>query len=186
VKLLNSNHTVLLVVDIQDKLLPVVIQPEAMTHHVGILLQSAKALDIPVVVTEQYPQGLGATVPELVAYLPESAQTFAKTAFGCLGDAAIANHLASLKASQGRNQVIVCGLEAHVCVSQTVQQLIDAGFEPHVVQDAVSSRRPDNLMLGLAKMNQSGAILTGTEMALFELLADAQHPQFKALQALVK
>ena len=184
-RLLKPEHTTLLIVDIQEKLLPTIIQPESLIHHVRLLIETAQTLDIPIVVSEQYPKGLGQTVSSIAGQLSNTAKRFEKVSFGCFGEPSLESHLNSLK-SEGRYQVIVCGLEAHVCVSQTVHQLLDAGFEPHVVQDAISSRRPDSLMIGLAKMNQTGAVLTGTEMAMFELVDNSQHPHFKALQALIK
>ena len=181
-RLLNPENTVLLVVDIQEKFIPVLPEPEKLLERVGILVEICRQLAIPIVVTEQYPKGLGHTAAALVERLPETAIILEKSAFGCGREPEIFNQLSTLK----RSQVLVCGIEAHICVNQTVHQLLEAGYQVHLVQDAVSSRHARDQEIALAKMQQSGAIPACVEMTLFELLGTSRHPQFKQLQALVK
>jgi nicotinamidase-related amidase len=172
----------LLVVDIQEKFAAAINDFERVVERTGILIQACGQLGVPVVVSEQYPKGLGHTVPELSALLPPDATVLEKTAFGCGRDPQILAHLESL----GRSQVMVCGLESHVCVNQTVHQLLAHAFQVHLIQDAIVARHQRDHKTALAKMQQSGAIPSGVEMALFELMADARHPSFKSLQSLIK
>lgn len=180
--MIRPSDSALLVVDIQEKFLPVIAEPKRLVSKAKALIQTAALLDFPIMVTEQYPKGLGPTVEELLDVLPAGAARLGKTSFGCLGDPKIVNHLKSL----GRKQVIVCGIESHVCVNQTVHQLIEAGYETHLVEDAVSSRSPENRDLGIRKMEAAGAVPAGVESVLFELMGDAKHPKFKTIQALIK
>ncbi len=181
-RLLHPDRAVLLVIDIQEKFTPVIHKAERLIERTRIMIETARQLELPVVVSEQYPRGLGPTAKELAEILPENVTVLEKTAFGCLGDEDITAHLKSL----GRDQIMVCGIEAHVCVNQTVHQLLAAGYEAHLIQDAVSAREKRNLGIGLAKMTQSGAIPSCTEMALFELMGNSLHPCFKPIQALIK
>ena len=181
-RLLRADRAVLLVVDIQARFVPVIHESARLLSQTARLIQGCGLLDVPVMVTEQYPQGLGATAPELMAVLPASAVVLEKAAFGCGQDPQIAAQLAALQ----RPQVLVCGIEAHICVNQTVHQLLAQGYQVHCIQDAISARQPRDYDLALRKMEQAGAIPSGVEMALFELLAISRHPQFKAVQALVK
>ena len=144
----------------------------------GVLVEGAAAVGIPIVVTEQYPKGLGSTVPEVADHLPEGVERLDKVRFSAaeadgfdLGE---------------RDQALVCGIEAHVCVNQTVLDLLDEDVEVHVVADAVGSRTEANRQLGLAKMERGGALLTCVEMGLFELLRGSDAPAFKEVQALVR
>lgn len=180
--LLKASEAVLLVVDIQDKFTDVILNANMVIEKTAILIQAAAQLEIPIVVSEQYPKGLGHTVDALIHLLPTNAVTLEKTAFGCLGDEEITTHLAGLK----RKKIMLCGIEAHVCVNQTAHQLLTAGYEVHLIQDAISSRHAENRTIGIQKMLASGAIAGCTEMALFELMQTAKHPAFKSLQALVK
>jgi flagellar biosynthesis/type III secretory pathway ATPase len=141
------------------------------------MVRGAAAIGIPIVVTEQYPKGLGETVEEIGRHLPAGTEPLAKTVF-------------SAAAAEGfdlgdREQAIVCGIEAHVCVNQTVLDLLDRGIEVHVVTDAVGSRSAANRELGLAKAERAGAWPTSVEMALFELLGEAGTDDFKQVQRLV-
>lgn len=181
-RLLNPENAVLLVVDIQEKFLPGLAEPQMILERVGILAEVCQQLGLPIVVTEQYPKGLGHTAAALAKRLPDTAVILEKAAFGCGRDAGITNHLAGLQ----RSQILVCGIETHICVNQTVHQLLESGYQVHLVQDAVSSRHDRDHEVALAKMLQSGAIPACVEMALFELLGTSRHPLFKQLQALVK
>jgi nicotinamidase-related amidase len=173
---------VLLVVDVQEKFTPVIHQSQQLITQVGRLIQAADQLTVPIVVSEQYPQGLGHTNGALLSLLPETVHTRVKTTFGCLADTGIEALLSEL----ARPQVVVCGIEAHICVNQSVHQLLEAGYQVHLVFDAVSSRAEANRDIGIQKMIQSGAVPSCVEMVLFEWLQDATHPAFKPVQALIK
>jgi nicotinamidase-related amidase len=177
-RLLDRDRTALVVVDVQEAFRPAVRKFDQVAGSVGTLVEGAKTLGVPIVVTEQYPRGLGATVPEVAEHLPEGTEPIEKVCF-------------SATEADGfdlgtRDQVLICGIEAHVCVSQTAHHLLDRGLQVHVARDAVSSRTKANRELGLRKMEDSGAILTSVEMALFELLGAAGTEEFKKVQALVK
>ena len=175
--LLDRDRTILVVVDIQEAFRKAVDGFDEVARNAGILASGAGVLSVPVLVTEQYPRGLGATVPEVTAHL-QGVTPLEKVVFS----AAQADGFDL----QGRDQALVCGIEAHVCVSQTVHDLLAADIEVHVAADAVSSRTPENRELGLTKMQRAGALTTSTEAALFELLGRAGTPEFKAVQELVK
>jgi nicotinamidase-related amidase len=181
-RLLTPQNALLLIVDIQGKFVPVIQNADRLIERAAILIQAADTLGIPIVVSEQYPKGLGHTTDRLTQHLPLNAAIFEKSAFGCGADPDIQAFLGSLN----RKQVMVCGIEAHVCVNQTVHQLLAEGYQVHLIQDAVSSRHKQDAKTGIAKMLQSGATPSCVELALFELLGNAQHPAFKSLQALVK
>lgn len=180
---LERDRAVLLVIDVQEKLCV------AMDHKVlkqlvkntGILLESAAELNIPVIVTEQYVKGLGPTLPELKEKAPLDS-CYEKMAFSCCGSE---EFVAALKAT-GRTQVIVTGMEAHVCVLQTVIGLREAGLNVHVVKDAVMSRSRQNWETAIQIMTLAGAIPACTESVLFQLLKVAGTDEFKKLSKLVK
>ena len=175
-RVLDRERAALVVIDVQEAFRPAVGEFDTIAHNAGVLVQGARELGLPVLVTEQYPEGLGETVPEVAEHL-DGVERHAKTVFS----AARADGFDLA----GRDQALVCGIEAHVCVEQSVQDLLDRGVEVHVAADAVSSRTALNRRLGLEKMERSGAWVTSTEMALFELLGEAGTPEFKAIQKLV-
>lgn len=177
---LDRGRAALAVIDVQEAFRPAVLDFERVAANVGVLVQGARILGLPVIVTEQYPKGLGDTVPEVAAYL-DGIDRLEKTTFSAVGAEGFPAALADV-----RDQVMVCGIEAHVCVNQTVEDLLATGREVHVVGDAVTSRTPANRDLGLQKMEQSGATLTSVETALFELLREAGTPEFKEIQKLIK
>lgn len=181
-RLLRPESSCLLVVDVQEKFVPVIREYERVVARTKTMLQAAGLLGVPVLVSEQYPKGLGPTVAALKDVFPDKTEVHEKTAFGCLGDPALRERLESL----GRRQVAVCGIEAHVCVNQTVHQLLEAGFQTHLIEDALGSRTAEDRERGVAKCRVSGAIGSSTETALFEWLGDAKHPRFKDVQALIK
>ena len=176
-RVLDRSRTALVVVDVQEAFRPAVHDFERVARNAGVLVQGARALGIPVVATEQYPRGLGATVPEVAEHL-DGAEPVEKTVFS----AAAAEGFDL----DGRDQALLCGIESHVCVSQTAHDLLDRGVEVHVARDAVSSRSEENSELGLHKMEGSGAVLTSVETALFELLGEAGSEEFKTVQRLIK
>jgi nicotinamidase-related amidase len=155
---------------------------DEVARRIATVISAMRLLQIPILVTEQYPKGLGQTVAEIKAALPADLQPIEKTAFSACGAGAFCDALEKLKA----RQVIVCGIEAHVCVSQTVHDLLNRGHQVHLLTDCILSRGPENRQIGISKMQLAGAILTSTEIVLFELMRDAKHPQFKAVQQLIK
>lgn len=176
-RILDPDRAALVVVDVQEAFRPAVADFEEVAANVARLVDGAKVVGIPIVVTEQYPKGLGSTVPEVVESLDE-VEPIEKLCFS--GAAADGFDLG------GREQALVCGIETHVCVSQTAHDLIARGIEVHVARDAVGSRSKENKELGLHKMESSGAILSSVETALFELVGAAGTEEFKQVQALVK
>jgi len=148
----------------------------------AILLQAAALLNIPVLVTEQYPKGLGKTEPAVACHLPAQARHFEKTCFSCCGAAGFMDVVRGL----ARRHVVLAGMETHVCVLQTALELKDAGNQVFVVEDAVCSRAEANHHNALARLRQAGVIVSNTESVLFEWLRDARHAQFKQVSALIR
>jgi len=171
----------LVVVDVQGKLAQLMYEKERLFKNIGILIQAAKILDIPILWCQQVPEALGPTVPE-IAELLEGVEPVNKFAFSCCGDEQFNGRLQEL----GRKQVILCGIETHVCIYQTAADLLLREYEVEVVADAVSSRTAENRQIGLERMAVDGANLSSVEMLLFELLKDAKHPKFKQIARLVK
>ena len=173
---LDRERSVLLVIDVQEAFRPVIAGFEALVQTTARLIQGARTLGLAVIVTEQYPQGLGPTVPELTEHLDGVAR-LAKTVFAApdadgfdLG---------------GRDQVLICGIETHICVHQSTAALLERGVRVQVVEDAVSSRSAANRQVGLDRMEEAGAQRTSVEMALFELLGAAGSDAFKTIQRLI-
>lgn len=171
-------------VDLQTRLFAAMPADECamVIRNTAVLLQAASTLGIPVLITEQYPKGLGATEPAIAEKLPGNAKRFEKTGFSCC---AVEGFVHALKSTE-RRQVILIGQETHVCVLQTAFDLNDAGYRVFVVEDGVCSRRPDHKRNALARMAGSGIIVTNVESVLFEWLGDASHPQFRPLSALIR
>lgn len=180
--ILNSEDSLVLIIDVQEKLLNAVFNKTSLEKRAKIIAGSAKILGIPVIVTEQYPKGLGSTVEELKSSLPENAQYFEKTAFSALENADVLNAIKS----SGKKQIIIFGIETHICVSQTTNALINEGFEVSVIKDACGSRSELEYSAGLNRMKENGAHILTTEIALFEWLRGAKHPNFKEVQTLIK
>lgn len=175
-RILDRDRAALIVIDVQEAFAKAVERFDEVAAQTAILVQGARALGLPVLVTEQYPRGLGDTVAPVRDAL-DGAPRIAKTVFSAVR--AEGFDLA------GRDQALVCGVETHVCVNQTAHDLLAGGVEVHVAVDAVSSRTAANRELGLRKMEESGAILTSVETALFELLGAAGSDEFKTIQKLV-
>jgi nicotinamidase-related amidase len=171
----------LVVVDIQERLLPAIFEKERVVQNAVRLIQGATILQVPIFVTEQYRKGLGPTVPEVVAVVPGFAP-LEKLAFSACG---ADGFIPALKSKQVSDAVL-CGIEAHVCVTQTCLGLLEKGFRVFVVADAISSRTPENYHLGVERMRAAGAVIASTEMVLFELLGQAGTAEFKQVLALVK
>ena len=174
---LDPARAVLLVVDLQEGFRKAIPGFAGIAAATATMVRGAAAIGVPILVTEQYPKGLGRTIDEVARYLPAGPEPLAKTVFSAA--AAEGFDLG------GREQAIICGVEAHVCVNQTVLDLIDRGIEVHVVTDAVGSRSLPNRELGLAKAERAGAWPTSVETALFELLGEAGTDDFKQVQRLV-
>lgn len=180
--LLEAAQSSLLLIDIQERLLPAMAERHQVVAKSSILLTAARELALPVTISEQYPKGLGRTTPELMR---GDAVVFEKMTFSCWRDAAMKQHFIKLHEG-GRPLIIVAGIEAHVCVLQSCIDLSAAGFGVFAVCDAMSSRKTDSADLAFERMRAFGIEVVNTEMALFELLERAGTPQFKALSALIK
>lgn len=175
----------LVVIDVQARLAAAMPEEarERVMKNTGILLQAARLLQLPVLATEQYPKGLGNTERLVAQHFPEDLVVVCKTCFASSGAAGFD---AALDAHPGRHQVILTGMEAHVCVLQSAIELLGRGYQVFVVEDAISSRDEAHRHNAMARLRQAGAIITNTESVLFEWLRDASHPQFKAITALIK
>lgn len=172
----------LVIVDVQERLVPSMPPKvyQGVLASIRFLVESCDLLGVPVTVTEQYPRGLGATVKELA---PAAAgQAVEKVSFGCCGEPAFTRRLGGL----GRNQVLLVGMEAHVCVYQTVLELLEAGYQVHLVRDAIVSRGKIDYLNALELARAAGAVVTTAETAVFQLLGAASAPEFKSISALVK
>jgi isochorismate hydrolase len=183
--LLDRDKSQLLIVDVQDKLLDAMSTKSRLVQRCVRLVQVAKALDIPITVSEQYPQGLGPTVESIRGALGNSASILSKVEFSCLKNEPLRDRLHELR-RQGRQQVVIAGIEAHVCVMQAAIDLENQGFDAFVVADAVSSRSKTSKRLALSRLAAAGAHIVDSEMVLFEWLGRAGTPEFKELQSLVK
>jgi nicotinamidase-related amidase len=171
----------LVVVDVQERLLPAIFEQQRVVQNTLRLIKGAAILRVPIFATEQYRKGLGPTVTEVAAAIPGFAP-MEKLAFSACGAGGFLTALKRRKVTE----VILCGIEAHVCVSQTCLDLLDGGFRVFVAADAVSSRTPENCRFGLDRMRAAGAVIVSTEMALFELLERAGTEEFKQVLNLVK
>ncbi len=178
--MLNVDDTVLVVIDVQGKLAQLMYEQADLFANVAKLIKSAGVLEIPIIRTEQYPEGLGPTIPEIAELM--TCQPISKVAFSCCGERRFTEELERLN----RWQTLLCGIETHVCVYQTAVDLLESGYEVHVAADAVSSRTSGNKAIGLAKMKDAGADITSVETALFELLKTAEGEKFKAILRIVK
>jgi len=178
--MLKKENCVLIFIDVQGKLSERVDGSEALFGNLRRLLQGMNALEVPVLVTEQISEKLGPTREEFQEFIPDT--PISKSSFGCCGEPAFFQTLEKT----GRKQVILCGIETHVCVYQTALQLLATGHKVTVVSDAVSSRDPANKTLALHRLENEGVKLSGTEMLLFELLGDAKDPAFKSILQIVK
>ncbi len=177
--LMDADRSCLLVIDVQTRLAPAMEAHHRVIANTAVLMKAAARLRVPMLVSEQYPRGLGPTVPELAA---GAGAVVEKIHFSCLGEQAYAQRFRGL----GRRQAVVAGIEAHVCVLQTCIELMEGGDQVYVVADAVSSRTAENATLALARLRAAGAAIVTTEMVIFEWLRRAGTPEFKELSALVK
>jgi nicotinamidase-related amidase len=180
---LDAEQCALIVVDMQEKLLPPIWEKERLVQNVQLLIRAAGILKIPVLVTTQYARGLGSTVPEITSLLPD-APPIDKLMFSCFGSDAFCSQLKRLPGN--RNTVLLCGMESHICVMQTALGGLREGYLVHVASDAVSSRTELNWRIGLDRMRGGGAILSSSEMMIYELLRSSGAPAFRELLPFLK
>ena len=179
--MLDIENCCLAVVDVQGKLAQLMHGKDALFKNIQVLVQAANILDIPILWCQQVPDALGPTVPE-IARLLSDIEPINKSVFSCCG----ADQFMGKLNESSRNQVLLCGIEAHICVYQTAADLLVKGFDVSVVADAVSSRTLDNKQIALNRLAAEGASITSVEMALFELLRTAEHPKFRQIAKLIK
>ncbi len=179
--LLDRKRTGLAIIDMQEAFRPIIGEFDLTAARIAIMTQACRLLSIPIIITEQYPNGLGHTVAEIAQYFPEDAKPVEKLSFSACDvqefDTRLREHHVE--------QVMICGIETHICVSQTTLGLLHNGYQVHVLSDAVSTRIPGNKEVGINKMARAGAIVSSIEMALFEI-CNAGTPEFKQMQGLVK
>ena len=179
--MLTAEKTCLIVIDIQEKLLPVMQGPEKVVKNASVLIQTAKSLNLPILWCQQVPKALGPTVGEL-SFLLDGVEPLNKSTFSCCGEDRFIEKIDALKP----RTAIVCGIETHVCVFQTATDLIKKGLDVHVIADATSSRTQGNKGIGINRMAKAGAVINSTEMLLFEFLRSARHEKFRELAKLIK
>ncbi|MEM1391169.1 MAG: hydrolase [Pseudomonadota bacterium] len=177
--LIRSKDAVLVVIDMQERLVPAMQAPARTIRNTQTLLMGAREMDVPIIITEQYPEGLGRTVPELAT---EDAIVLSKMHFSCMEDPGFVEAFKRLN----RRQAVIAGMEAHICVVQTAVGLIEAGYEVFVVSDATASRSLESEQACIARLNAHGAGIVTTEMAIFEWLGRAGTPSFKKMLRYVK
>jgi nicotinamidase-related amidase len=174
---LDRERAALLVIDVQEAFRKAVPSFDDVTRGTAALIRGGGAVGVPIIVTEQYPEGLGHTVQEVAEHLPDGLEPIEKVCFSAPE--------AEGFDLRGRSQALVCGIEAHVCVNQTVLDLIEEGIEVHVAVDAVGSRFPESKEIGIEKARRAGAVITNVETALFELVGRAGTDEFKEIQRVV-
>jgi nicotinamidase-related amidase len=183
-KLCHAQHSQLLIIDIQERLasaMPADVLEKIIKNN-NVLLTAASELNIPVIHSEQYPKGLGNTVAAITEHLPKKSHAITKTSFSCANADGFNNFLAKQK----RQQIIITGIESHICVLQSAIDLQHQGYTVYVVEDAICSRKKLNHMNAIERLRQSGIIISTVESVLFEWLRDAQHTSFKYISALIK
>ena len=179
--MLTPEDTVLVLIDFQEKLFNVMSDKEALKENAVKLVKGALALEVPILCSEQNPDGLGPTIPEIKELIPDVTPV-PKLSFSCMGEEKFQEQFEALDGPE----VILAGIETHVCVYQTVRDLREEGVEAHVVADAVSSRTPENKAIGLQRMDSFGATITSVEIVLFELMGIAEGDKFMELLKIVK
>lgn len=175
---LEAEQCALVVIDIQEKLLPPIFQREQLVRNAQLLIRAAAILKIPALASTQYAKGLGGTVPEVAALLA-GAESIDKTLFSCFGSDAFCSLLKRLPGQ--RNTLLLCGMESHICVTQTALGALREGYLVHVASDAVSSRTEWNWKIGLDRMRAAGAVISSTEMMIYELMRSSSSAAFKEL-----
>lgn len=185
--LVDVNRSQLVVIDIQSRLTQVMHDRDRLLRNCNILIQAAKLLEVPITVTEQYPKGIGQTEPQLVESLNDDYKPVEKTCFSCTGSDTFNKKIEQYK---DRDQVILCGIEAHVCVLQTALEILNnssnASRQVFIVADAVDSRSANNRKIALNRLQQAGAIVTCTESVVFEWMKDSTNKNFKQISTLIR
>ncbi|MDT2024206.1 hydrolase [Methylocella sp. CPCC 101449] len=184
--LLDRHQSQLLIVDIQERLLPAMTAPEDLIAQVQKLCAGARELAVPITISEQYPKGIGATVADIREAAGNGALVFDKLHFSCARDAKTAMRINELGRVHQRQQLVVCGIESHVCVLQSAVDFRAAGYQVAVVADAVSSRSDHSKVIALERLRQNGVTIVTTEMVLFEWLEVAGTDQFRTVSKLIK
>lgn len=177
---LDKQETILMVIDIQERLVPVMKVADKVVKNTNILISAAKEFNIPIITTEQYPRGLGNTVPQLKDHI-DSNYLFEKTSF-----TAYTEDVKLALEKLGRKKVIITGMETHVCVFQTSRDLLAEGYDVFIVSDAVCSRTKENFLNSLNLIKDMGAVISNTETIVFDLLKEAGSPEFKVISKLIK
>lgn len=178
---LSTENSLLIIIDVQERLVNA-LDKDIVVKRTAKLAEAAKILGVPVIVTEQYPRGLGNTVPGVKEKLADNTPIIEKCDFSAL---AVPEVLEKLETS-GRKQILICGIETHVCVHQTTAELLEKGYDVYVIKDACASRNKYEFKQGIEIMQANGAKISCVEIALFEWLKTAKHPRFKEVQALIK
>jgi len=178
---LDPRSTLFLLVDVQERLYKAMHEKEKLASSLGILIRGLKTIGIPMVATEQYPQGIGPTIPEISGLL-ESVPVFSKMSFSCWGDTRCREAISSFD----RSRILIAGIEAHVCVYQTAIDLVRSGYEVEIPADGVSSRTPFDRDIGLARMRDRGVGITSVEIVLFELMRTAEAEKFREISRILK
>jgi len=181
-RVLERDQSVLVVIDVQEAYRGVTLEHDRMVRGVRRLIDAAQIVGVPILATEQYPKGLGRLIPEVAEGFPAHAPVVEKLSMSCCGQAEFVTHLEGLR----RRQVVVCGIEAHACVNQTVHDLLDLDYQVHLPVDALSARFEHDYRIGCEKMIGSGAIPSSVEMVCLEWIRTAAAPEFKAIRKLIK
>ncbi|HEY7546314.1 MAG TPA: hydrolase [Blastocatellia bacterium] len=179
---LSREHAALVVIDMQEAFRPVIPDFGEVSVRIAKAVQGARLMEVPIIVTEQYPKGLRHTAEEIIPHLTSESKVIEKICFSSCG----ADEFQAELISRNIKQALVCGIEAHICVTQTVLDLLARGVEVHLLVDCITSRKRESKEIALARLTQSGAVPSNLEMALFELMRTADSPQFKAVQSLIK
>lgn len=180
--LLDRKRTALAVIDMQEGFRSVIADFAEVAARIGLMVQGCALLGVPIVVTEQYPKGLGRTAEEIAPHLPTGTAPIEKLSFSACG----AGEFDLWLRERHIEQVMICGIEAHICVSQTAHDLLQLGYQVHLISDAITTRLPHNREVAFSKMQRAGAVMSSVEAALFELLRSAEAAEFKAVQRLIK
>ncbi|MBA3440136.1 MAG: hydrolase [Pyrinomonadaceae bacterium] len=180
--MLDPARTTLVITDMQDAFRSHISDFTETAARIALMAHAAQLLGMPIIVTEQYPKGLGHTADEIRAVLPSSLEAIEKMSFSSCGAPQFIKQLEDT----GATQVLLCGIEAHICVNQTAHDLLARQFQVHLLTDCITARDDENKALALAKLRHSGALPSTIEMALFEFMRDAHHKHFKTIQKLIK
>jgi len=181
-RVLERSRSILVVIDVQEGYRGLTLDHERMVRGVRTLIEAAKVFAIPILATEQYPKGIGHLLPEVTSAFPAGVEVIEKRSMSCCGQPDFTKRLEALQ----RRQIVVCGIEAHACINQTVHDLLDRDYQVHVPYDAISARFEHDYRVGWEKMLASGAIPSTVEMACLEWVRSAAAPEFKAIHKLIK